>query len=75
MNYSEFLMHIDELLEQPAGTVRGDTRLRAIDGWDSLAIMSFMAMVDEQCQCRLKPVEIAKCETIDHLYALVAVCQ
>jgi len=70
MEKSEFLTRIDELLELGPGTLRGSEFLQAT-GWDSLSVIGFMALCDEQFALQVSPVEIRSCETPDDLFALV----
>lgn len=70
MEKSEFLKHIDELLELAPGTLTGSEPLQAV-GWDSLAIIGFMALCDDRFGLQISPLEIRDCETVDELFALV----
>ena len=45
----EFVAKMEELLEQPSGSMTGDEKLEDMDGWDSMTLISFMAMADEHC--------------------------
>jgi acyl carrier protein len=67
---SNFLKLIDELLEVSPGTLSGSEWLGAV-GWDSLAIIGFMALCDDQFGLQVSPLEIKGCETPDDLFALV----
>jgi acyl carrier protein len=68
---NEFLLLLDELLELNPGTVRGPEALDSIEGWDSLAVISFMALVDEHFGISLQPRHIAGCSTIGDLVGLL----
>lgn len=68
---SAFYAKIDDLLEIPAGTVNGSTKLSEIAQWDSLAVISFIAMVDSDYGVSLPAKEIAGCVTFDNLAALI----
>ena len=71
MEKSEFLFLLDELLELEPGTVKGSETLDSIEGWNSLAVISFMALVDEHFGISLPPRQIAGCSTIADLMALL----
>jgi acyl carrier protein len=42
-----------------------------MEGWDSLAVVSLIAMVDEQAGLTLAPKEIAKAATVADLIGLL----
>jgi len=66
----DFLGKFEEVLEAGPGTITGHEALIDLDGWDSLATMSFIAMVDESFGESLSPSEIAKATTVDELVGL-----
>lgn len=70
MDKTQFLKLIDELLELDEGTLKGDEQLDGI-GWDSLATISFMALVDERFGLSLQPRQIAGCSTASELTVLL----
>jgi len=70
MDKSAFLNDIDELLELAPGKLKGSEALQSA-GWDSLAIIGFMALCDERFGLQISPMEIRDCETGDQLFALV----
>ena len=71
MENNEFLLLLDELLELEPGTVKGSETLDSFDGWNSLAVISLMALVDEQFGISLQPRQIAACSTIADLVGLL----
>lgn len=71
MKKSEFLLLMDELIEAEPGTLKGLEALSAVEGWDSVAVMGFIALVDEQFEVTLSPKRLAECRTIDDLVGLV----
>ncbi len=66
------LKELDKILELPLGTLNGAERLQDLENWDSLAIMSVVALVDESFGVVLSSVRIIGCETIDDLISLIA---
>lgn len=66
-----FYGKLDEMLEVAPGTVRGSNELAGLDLWDSLAVISFIALVDSEYQVSLPAKEIAACRTVDDLARLV----
>lgn len=71
MNKQDFLQHIDELLELSLGTVTERDSLADIGSWDSLAILSFIAFVDQSFATTLSPLDIHNAKTIGDLVALL----
>jgi acyl carrier protein len=70
MNITEFLQEVDQILEAEPGTVAPSTQLRSLDGWDSLAIISFIAMADSKLGVSVGVSSLAKCNTVDDLAKL-----
>jgi acyl carrier protein len=67
----EFYALLDEILELPPGTIKGDEALEALDTWDSLAVISFIAMVDQHFEIILESQKLMKAGSVGELYALV----
>ncbi|MEA1653149.1 acyl carrier protein [Nitrospirillum sp. BR 11164] len=72
MNRNEFLAALDEMLELDPGTLTGGETLDGIDSWDSLAVISFIALVDEKFNIVVAGEDLAKAKTVDDLLALVS---
>ncbi len=70
LNESEFTNKIEELLELSANTLVMTTRLTDILEWNSMAVLAFMAMADEDFGTSPSPKAIAACVTVADLMAL-----
>ncbi|HEX2747000.1 MAG TPA: acyl carrier protein [Verrucomicrobiales bacterium] len=70
MTRAEFLLHLDKIVEAVPGTLKGDEQLLDILEWDSVGVLSFMAMVDEKFRIQLSAKDIAGCKTVNDLVAL-----
>lgn len=70
-NKKDFLLSLDELIEADPGTLTGAEMLQGMDSWNSLAVVGFIALVDEQFGITLSPNQIAKSKTVDELMALL----
>jgi acyl carrier protein len=70
MNRSQFLRQLDELIELEPGALKGDEALEGLDGWGSLAVLGYMAIVQENYGVIVTPVQISSCSTVDDLVAL-----
>jgi acyl carrier protein len=54
----------------PAADLKPDVKLADIEGWNSMALVSFIAFVDEYLEKTLSPRAIAPCRTVADLAAL-----
>lgn len=73
MDTKDFLLALDELLELPAGTLTGAEVLEDLDGWDSLAVISFIALVDEKLGLVVEGERLVRARTVADLLALAGV--
>jgi acyl carrier protein len=69
MTRQEFLSAMDNLLELPAGTLTGDENLDDVEGWNSLAMVEYIALADSN-GAKVAPRQIRECETIGDLARL-----
>jgi acyl carrier protein len=70
MRPAEFYLALDELLELPLGTIAGNESLEELETWDSLAVISFIALVDEQFGNLIESDKLAEAKTTGDLYRL-----
>ena len=73
MNKAEFYQNLDELLELGPGTIKGSELLADLEAWDSMAVLSFIAMADEKYGVNIRANRIAECKSVDDLAA--AICE
>jgi len=71
MKKNEFHLLIDELLENPPGIIKGTDTLAGLPRWDSLALMGFIALLDQHFGLIVPASRITECRTVDDLAALV----
>lgn len=71
MKKSAFLLLLDDLIEIAPGKLKGPELLSDVGGWDSVAVMGFIALVDEQFEITLSPKRLADCKTVDDLVGLI----
>lgn len=62
------LRMIEEAMEADEGSVQADQRL----DWDSIAVVTFMALVDERLNKTISADALNKCETVADVVALAA---
>ena len=70
---SKFYEGVAEIFEVDAGAISSAFPLHTDDvAWDSLAIVSMIALVDECFNAMLDGTELAECKTIADVEALIA---
>jgi acyl carrier protein len=72
MTRHEFYASIDEILELAPGSLKGTESLKSLASWDSLAVMSFVAMLDGRLGVTVPASRIASCTTVGDLAELVS---
>jgi acyl carrier protein len=71
MKKKDFLTLFEDVIEAGRDTLTGDENINELDGWDSLAIVSFIAVVDETIGVTLSPQGIAESKTVQDLIDLL----
>jgi acyl carrier protein len=67
MDRNAFYSELDELLELPKGTTRPEQLLDKLPEWDSLAVISLIALADSKYNVSLEPKRIGACKTVQDL--------
>ncbi|PTM04684.1 MAG: hypothetical protein DA405_06415 [Bacteroidetes bacterium] len=69
----EFINHIRELLElEDSVEINLDSKHSDIEEWDSLVVLSFMAMVKEEYGVEIGGEDVRKATTLRHFYELIS---
>lgn len=71
MQKVEFLQLLDEIVEEPVGTLQGDELLSELDGWDSMAVLGFMSLVDQHFNIVLPTDALVECKSVPDLIGLL----
>ena len=71
MNEMEKLKLLEEMLELDENTLTPDTILEDLDEWDSIAILSVIAMMDDEFSKQVKGVDVKACEKVSDLLAMM----
>ena len=71
MTKEDFLQKIEDILEVDPDSLTGDELLQSLEGWNSLAMMSFQAMADQDADVRISVVQLKQSKTLNDLYALL----
>jgi len=69
MNHQDFLAAMDTVLELPAGTLTGPEKLEDLENWNSLAMVEYIALADNN-GAKLSPRQIRDCDTVNDLARL-----
>ncbi len=70
MTQKDFTAEIDEILANPIGTTKMDDDLGSLAGWDSMAVVTFMALADEKFGIQLSAKDLAASKTVADLARL-----
>jgi acyl carrier protein len=69
MTRDEFLLEMDQILQLPAGTIRGHERLEELTNWDSTSLITLIALAETNGVC-ISPGQIVTCSTVADLLHL-----
>jgi acyl carrier protein len=70
LTQSEFINEMTEICQAEPGSITMDNLLSSLTGWDSMAIIMFIAMVDEKLGLAVNVDALASCKTIGDLAGL-----
>jgi len=71
MTKAEFLDVIADIVEAESGDLDGSETLKTLDGWDSLARLSLIAVIDKRLKTTLSANSVNECATINDIAALL----
>lgn len=72
MELETFIRNFEDAVEDvESGTLDGSTAFRSIEQWDSLAVLTVIAMVDAEYDVRLKAKELKQVDTLAGLHQWV----
>ncbi|PLY16318.1 MAG: hypothetical protein C0631_04085 [Sedimenticola sp.] len=70
MKKKDFLLLIEDVLEVDEGSLNGTEALEDLEMWDSLAVVTFIALVDEHLEMSISPEKISAAKSVSDLLAL-----
>ena len=73
MTRDEFLLEMDNILELPAGTLRGHEKLEDLSNWDSTALITLLVLAESNNSPHISPSQIVNCSTVGDLLRLARV--
>ncbi|MFI3296596.1 MAG: acyl carrier protein [bacterium] len=72
MDKNDFLMNFaDQFEDTDPSEIMLTTKFKELNEWDSLMVLSIIAMIDAEYDIQLKGVDIRDTETIEGLFELV----
>lgn len=72
---NKFIEKLEEMLEMSAGSINLKDNFREYDVWDSLALLSLMAMLEDEYSITIPRDEFQKINTIEELFNYVNINQ
>lgn len=72
MIFDEFATELAGIVEEDAASLTSERELLSIPLWDSMAMVTVMAMASDKLDLVIEPEKLAKAVTVGDLYALVA---
>ena len=70
MNKQEFIAAVAEILEVDPAGLNGSEVLEDIGNWDSLSVITFVAMVDTDMKKLVDPQDLKNAKTLNDLITL-----
>jgi acyl carrier protein len=64
----QFILNLENALERQEGSVKADDKFRDYEEWDSLAVLTTMAMIDENYDMTIPREDFEKCIFVSDLY-------
>jgi len=71
MKKKDFLKVLEAHLEMNEGSIKGDEKLSALEAWDSLAVVGFIALADKLFNLEVPAHVVTSAETIGDLIGLL----
>ena len=72
MQREEILHSLDDLLELPRGTLKGVEKLEKLENWNSLAVITLIAL-GEECGVHFSDERLIGCQTVGDVLKLFGV--
>ena len=70
MQKTEFYSELESMLEMEPGTIKGDELLVNLPGWDSVAVLSFIALADSKLGESVPAAALVRTQTVADLIGL-----
>ena len=67
----DFIKKLEDVFEMPSGSIKPIDNFREYSEWDSLALLSLMAMLEDEYNITISRENFQKIITIEHMYNYV----
>jgi acyl carrier protein len=67
VDIQQFIGFVEEALSISPGTIQESDHLEGLDGWDSIGVISVMAVIEDRYGVALDPVKLLNCQTVGDL--------
>lgn len=64
----EFILKLEELLELEKGSIKPFDKFREYEVWDSLALLSLMAMLEDEYNITIPRDDFQKLNTVEEMF-------
>ncbi|MEO0531383.1 MAG: acyl carrier protein [Planctomycetota bacterium] len=71
MSKDEFRREFASQLQVDESALSSETALADVEGWDSMTAMEYIALADELCSVQVTGAQLAECETVGDLLAVL----
>ncbi len=71
MTKDEFLTEFADILGTSPGQLTMETALAGLEGWDSIAYLSTMVLIDEKCGATIGPDTLVNSKTPADIYSAI----
>lgn len=75
MNEEARMAFIAEALDVEADSISPETRLNSLEEWDSVSVITLVAMIDDTYNTAVKGEELRANETVADLMAFIGKCE
>jgi acyl carrier protein len=69
--FEDFATELSAILEEPAPELTRERELLSIPMWDSLAVVTVMALASDKFDRILEPEQLTKAKTVGDLFAMI----
>ncbi len=71
MTHNEFLREMEEILGLNPGALKGHEKLEDLENWDSMALVSLLAVAESRSNTEITLDQVVRCSTVADLLGLV----
>lgn len=69
MTQTDFVREFERMLSLPEGSLTPETEMNSLEGWDSVAYLSALVLIDERLSVRVRPELFSRARTFGEILA------